>query len=190
MQQGATAPLGMPADVLAYLRHLEKCENAKVEISGDQSAEVKVLMTKMQALGAGMGMMNPYDQSGDDKDVEPADYAKGKILDFRPRWQRLLDYFRSVRPPRECEQLAYDFDRATGEVPGMMGDLSDILNGQLDPAAALKKLEKFQNSSYSEIDRYYGRADEKLGQICQKYNTSKWFNIKTDVGGGSLLSKM
>lgn len=184
-------PKKMPADVLAWLKHLERCEAQKVIISGDQAAEVSVLMSKMSVLGAGMGMMNPYDQSTDEEgDSEPSGYAKGKILDLRPRWEELITYFNSVPPPDECKPLADDFNRAIGEIPGMMGDLGDLLNGaSSDPEAALKLVKKMQNSSYGDVDRYFERCDQKLSAICDKYVTHKWFNVKGDVMAGGMMGK-
>lgn len=189
LKQGAERKQ-MPADVEEWLKHLEKCEQMKVAISGDQMAEAMVLTQKMQALGAGMGLMDPYDQSKDgDEDKDPGTYAKGKVMDFRPRWQELLDFFNSKPPPDECKPLAADYNRALSEVPGMMGDIGDILNNvSNDPAAALQQIQKFKGGSYGEIDRYFQRADVKLTQICQKYEHNKWFNVKADVQGGSPLS--
>jgi len=185
------APAEMPADVYAWLKHLEECERIKVEISGDQSAEVMVYIQKNSALGAGMGLMNPYDQTeGDAQDQDPAQYTKGKILDLRPRWAELVQFYYSVPPPAECMPLAEDFGRGVNEIPGMMGDLGAILNDlSSNPEEALKALQKMQNSSYGNVDRYFARADQKLGQICQKYNRQKWFNIVTDVGSTGILGK-
>lgn len=187
----AEAPPQMPADVYAWLKHLEQCERRKVEISGDQSAEMMVFMQKSSVLGAGMGLMNPYDQSeGGAEDAPPADYTKGKILDLRPRWQELLDFYHSVPPPAECQPLASDFGQAMNEIPGVMGDLGGILNDLANnPEEALKQLNRMKNGSYGNIDRYFARADQKLGAICSKYRTPKWFNIVTDVGTGSMFGK-
>ena len=189
LTQGATRKQ-MPADVEAWLKHLQKCEETKVTISGDQMAEALVLMQKMQALGAGMGLMDPYDQSqGEGGDKSPGDYAKGKVMDFRPRWQGLVDFFNSVPPPEECKPLAADFNRALSEVPGMMGDIGDVLNNvSSDPSKALQEANKLKGGSYGDIDRYFARADQKLSDICAKYDHNKWFNIKADVSGGSPLS--
>jgi hypothetical protein len=189
LQQGAERKQ-MPADVEEWLKHLEKCEQEKVTISGDQMAEAMVLMQKMQALGAGMGLMDPYDQSKDgEEDKDPGSYAKGKVMDFRPRWEQLLAFFNSKVPPEECKPLAADFNRALGEVPGMMGDIGDILNSvSNDPSAALQQMQKFKGGSYGDIDRYFARADQKLSEICKKYDHNKWFNIKADVQGGSPIS--
>ena len=171
------APEKMPQDVFDWLKHLERCEKMKVQISGDQAAELSVYMTKFSALGAVMGMFNPYDQANDEgTDEAPGQYTKGKVLDLRPKWTELIAYFRSMPPPDECRPMAEDFDRALTEIPGMMGDVGDILN-------------KLQNSSYGDIDRYFARTDEKLSQICKKYNTNKWFNVAPDVMAGGMMSK-
>ncbi len=191
MQQNAEAPEKMPQDVLDWLKHLEKCEAKKVSISGDQIAEVTVLMQKISVLGAGMGLMDPYDQSSDEKgDLEPSGYAKGKIMDLRPQWSALYKFYRSYPPPAECIPIANDFDKAMSEIPGMMGDLGDVLNHvQANPSDALKDMKKLQNTSYGDIDRYFSRCDEKVNQICDKYHMHKWFNIKSDVMAGGVLGK-
>ena len=86
--------------------------------------------------------------------------------------------------------IADDFNQALGEIPGMMGDIGDILNtADSDPTSALQKMRKLQSSSYGDIDRYFLRCDQKVGAICEKYNKHKWFNIKADVAGGGLLGK-
>lgn len=191
LEKTAEGPPPMPADVEAWLKHLEKCEKAKVEISGDQSAEITVFMQKNSVLGAGMGLMNPYDQSGDGTDdKDPGTYTKGKILDLRPLWQELITYFNSVPPPEECKPLADDFNQAISEIPGMMGDLGEVLNEvSTNPEKALQTVNKMKNGSYDGIDRYFARADQKLGAICAKYARNKWFNIQTDVGAGGMFSK-
>jgi len=194
LQKTATAPPApaeMPIDVYNWLKHLEECERRKIEISGDQAAEVTVFIQKNSVLGAGMGLMNPYDQSeSGDGDKPPAEYTKGKILDLRPRWDDLIQFFYSYPPPAECQPLANDFGQAVNEIPGMMSDLGAILNDLSgNPDKALQSLTKMQNASYDGVDRYFARADEKLSQICTKYNQHKWFNIASDVGSSGILGK-
>ena len=181
----------MPADVEAWLKHLQETERRKVELSGNQTAELTVFMQKSSVLGAGMGLMDPYDQSeGANGDKEPSSYTKGKILDLRPQWDELITFFNSVPPPQECRPLADDYSRALDEIPGMMGDLGEMLNGVAnDPQKALEQAKKMQNGSYSGIDRYFARTDQKLGEICSKYQKAKWFNIASDVAAGGMLSK-
>ncbi|CAN5498286.1 hypothetical protein BH11ARM2_BH11ARM2_30880 [soil metagenome] len=192
LQKTAQAPAEMPDDVLAYLKHIEECERRKADIAGDQLADATVLLQQNQALGAGMGLMNPYDQSeGNGDDKPPSDYTKGKMLDFRPRWNELYDFFASVPPPAECQQLADDYGKAMSEIPGMMGDLADVMNDVTgNPSAALKSMEKLKGKSTGVIDRYFARSDQQVGNLCSKYNKPKWFNVTTDVGSGGIMGKM
>jgi len=194
MEQPAQKPPDnkMPDDVYNWLKHLEKCEAMKVELAGDQAAETQLWMQKFQVLGGAMGMLDPYDQAAtDDKDDKaPGTYASGKIQDMRPKWTQLVDYFHTVPPPTECQPIADDFDRALREIPGMMGDLSDVLNSaDSDPQGAMKLVKKMQNGSYGDIDRYFDRCDQKLSAICFKYKVNKWFNVKGDVVAGGMMGK-
>ncbi|MGV3618094.1 MAG: hypothetical protein ACO1SV_22440 [Fimbriimonas sp.] len=185
-------PLTMPPDVLDWLKHLERCEAMKIEISGDQEGEMQLFLTKLSVLGADIGLQDPFDQSQDHEgDTSPDQYSKGKVLDLRPRWEELITFFNSKRPPAECKPLADDFNQALSEIPGMAGDVADILNGvATNPQDALEKARKMQNKSFSAIDRPLMMADQKLGQICAKYNTNKWFNIKSGSGSGNILGRI
>lgn len=191
LEKGGQGREPMPKDVFDWLKHLEECERRKTVIAGDQTAEMSLWMQKNSVLGAGMGMMDPYDQATNDEGKDPATYTKGKILDLRPAWADLVRYFRSYPPPAECRPIANDFDGAMTEIPGMMGDLGDILNGAMTgPDDAMKKLKKLQNTSYGDVDRYFARCDQKLTAICAKYGVNKWFNVKQDVMSGGIMGQM
>lgn len=189
LERGAEKPpeLKMPDDVYAWLKHLEKCEAQKIELTGQQIAELNTMKDKMSILGPAMGLMDPYDQSKDNAgDQDPGSFAQGKIKDLRPDWEKLVAFFRSVPPPEECRPLANDFDRALGEIPGQASDIADLMNlVSSDPQAALAKAEKMKGASF-DIDRSFNLADEKLTRICEKYKVNKWFNIKADVSTGAL----
>lgn len=176
----------MPDDIRKWLEHLERIEKRKNDLSMKQLAQLTVLMQQMKVLGAGMDMLN---DNGEGDSPQPTDTAKAKFDDMRPEWNRLIADFNSYPPPAECKPIADDFYRAVSEVPGMNSDLAEILTGAAqDPASALEKVYKIQNTSVNVIDKFFGEADERIGRICRKYETRKWFEIKTDVGGG-LMSK-
>ena len=194
LQKTATAPPApaeMPNDVYNWLKHLEECERRKNEIHGDQLAEMQVFIQKSSALGSGMGLMNPYDQSEEGaEDKSPDEYTKGKMLNLRPRWDELIQFYYAYPPPAECQPLASDFGQALNEIPGMTSDIGAILNDVAsNPDKALQSAMKMEKSSYGSIDRYFARADEKLSQICNKYNRHKWFNIASDTGSSGILGK-
>ena len=180
----------MPKDVEDWLKHLEKCEHQKEEISLKQEADLKIFQAKLGVLGAGVDevdLMGKTDEDGQ----SPQKVTEGKFRDMKPEWEKLISFFNSYPPPEECKSLASDYNLGLNGIPDMTGDISDILNGLTDGKDvhdALDKVSKMKNQSYK-IDRYFGQADLRLNDICQKYEKHKWFNIKTDISGGGLFGK-
>ncbi|MFZ4506926.1 MAG: hypothetical protein ACOYON_04425 [Fimbriimonas sp.] len=176
----------MPPEVRAWLEHLEKTEKQKIEISIQQIADMAAFMPMLQTLGSGIGQLDPYDQSTGEEGKSPDAVTHGKFRDLKPQWEQLIVFFQSVPPPDDdCRLIAEDYSRALSEIPGMTSDIGDVLNDvQSDPGGALAKVSKMKQQSYGGIDRYFEQSDVRLGEICRKYNERKWFNIRTDVGGG------
>ena len=182
-------PTVMPDDVRRWLEHLEKIEKRKNDLSMKQLSQMTVLMQKMKVLGAGgMGMLGGDGEENTGGDPEPSRNAQSAFDDLRPDWNKLIADFQGYPPPSECRPIADDYYRAISEIPGMNADLASILSTVAsDPenaASALEKVMKIQNTSTNVIDKYLGSTDTRVGDICRKYETRKWFDIKTDVGGG------
>jgi len=177
---------GMPDDVRRYLHHVERIEKAKNELESRMIAELQIFKTKLGTFEGAEGLLNhDQDLGGDGKRVDQETHDT--FGDVKGRWEKIVTDFKSVDPPPQCVQLRDNYYRALSEVPGLAGDVADIMNlVQTDPASALQKAQGMQNKSSEFIDKYFGKADDDLGQICSIYNTSKWFDIKKDVGGGSL----
>lgn len=178
LQKIAEAPPEMPADVLAWLKHLERIEHAKKDLIVKQVADMRVFEQMIGALGAGIGEVDPYDQSGSNDSKNPADVTKGKFEDLKPQWEALLTDYESLPPPEECRSIANDYHRALSEVPGMVGDINTVLNQVgSDPSSALGKIHDLQRRSYDSVDKPFAESDAKVQGICDKYRMTKWFNI-------------
>lgn len=183
-------PLTMPKDVEDWLKHLERIERKKCELTLQQIANLKVFQQELSVLGPGIGSMDPYDQTIDGGQ-DPQHVVKGKFADLRPQWNDLIKEFNSVPPPEECKPLADDYFHALNEIPAETADIMDVLNQVTgNPQQALVSAEKLKNRSFAEIDKPFQQADQRLQAICDKYGKSKWFNIKTDVAGTDQLGKM
>lgn len=185
---GVTAQqVAMPDDVRKWLEHLERIEKRKNDLSMKQLSQMAVLMQQMKVLGGGMGLLNE-DEGGSGGDTGPSETAKTSFDALRPEWNQLIADFRSYPPPAECRPIADDYYRAVSEIPGMNSDLADILSSIAgnpeNAASALERVMKIQNTSANVIDKNLGSTDSRVGDICRKYETRKWFDIKTDVGGG------
>ena len=170
----------MPDDVRRWLEHLERIEKRKNELSLRQLTQMAVLAQQMKVLGGAMSLLN-----GDDEDAAPSDTAKQHFDELRPEWNQLISDFRSLPPPAECRPIADEFNRAVSEIPGINADLAAILSGAAaDPATSLESVMKLQNTSANVIDKNLASSDARIADLCRKYDTRKWFDIKTDVGGG------
>jgi len=184
MQQTAER-IKMPDDIRKWLEHLERIEKRKNDLAMQQVANMMVLMQKMKVLGGDLGALTDPDSEA----TSPTDTAQSEFKDLTPEWNKLISDFQAYPPPAECKPIADDYNHALNEIPGMMADITDLLKtAASDPQNALTKAYKLQNTSSNGIDKYLGRTDDGVGDICRKYETSKWFSIKTDVGGG-LMSK-
>ena len=182
---GATAtPISMPAEIRRWLEHLEKIEKRKNDLSMRQLSQMAVLMKQMQLTGPAMGILKEL-EGEEGGDLGPSSTAKESFDSLRPEWNQLIVDFRALAPPDECRPIADDYFRAISEIPGMNSDLASVLAGvEADPAKALESAMRLQNTSANVIDKNLGSADSRVGDICRKYETRKWFEIKTDVGGG------
>ncbi len=191
LQQGAQLPPGMPADILAYLKHVEKCESMKGEVARQQLAQLAILQTKAGTFGAGMGMEDMINQIDDKNDKDPRDYIKEEAKHIPVDWNALSRYFRSVRPPRECEKLALNFEHATGELSGVYTDIIETVNASFsntsNPQEAIAKLQGIKSNHRTDIDDQYLAADKEVAVICNRYNVRKWFSIAPDVNLGGVL---
>lgn len=197
--QGEQAPAAMPKtaeravmpdDVRAWLLHLEQIEARKVELSLRQTADMIKFQQMISVLGAGIGAMNPFDMS-EGEETPPDQVTQSKFTDLKPEWEQLIADFQSFPPPQECQPLANDYFRAISEIPGMTSDIIDILNNvTADPSGALQRISTLQGKSYNDIGKYFIQSDQRLGDICSKYNERKWFNIKSDVVGVGTLGKL
>lgn len=185
-------PPEMPQEVKDWLNHLRRIEERKNRLNATQVANLKVFMAKFEALGPAAGLLN---DSGTDEDLtNPELPVKEKIEDSQAPWRQLIRDFQAVEPPEECKDLADEYYAGLNEVPAAMNDLNDIVksisgpDGATTDAAekALQKLYSVQNTSFGTIDEHFAASDEMLSQICEKYSVRKWFNIATDLGGGSL----
>lgn len=181
----------MPADVRAWLEHLERTEKRRIELTQDQLGG---LMVRMVALKMGGAIEVLKGLTSDDPDAPitpPHEDFKAEIAKIRSTWNELNDGFNSVPPPEECVPIQRSYDQALRETGAMMQDVLAIVNDSTDkPDEAVAKLIKMQGGSTSRIDEPARRTDRQVADICDKYETRKWFDITGDVGGGGMLQKL
>jgi hypothetical protein len=186
----------MPKDIYDWLDHLRQTEDMKNELSGKQQSQLMVEFTKLNGLGGAYGMLDKQGNLDTDQLNSPTQTFADKIGDLRAPWRDVIKYFESMPPPAECQDLAQTYDHALDEVSGQMGDLADIITSPGDTTTMVDKLTKMQGASTGTIDKYLTVSDDEVAQICNKYNTKKWFKItngpampmSSGLGGGTIPS--
>lgn len=198
----AQAPAQMPPDVHDWLEHLRRIEERKNKLNATELAQLQVFSAKFQALGPAAGLLSG---SGDDEDnTNPEVPVKSQITDLAAPWKDLIKDYQAVPPPPECQRLADEYFSGLNEIPGMMSDVQGVIDSVSQMASgnaptdsnspspdqteksALDKAYSMQGTSGASIDSHFSTSDQMLGQICDQYNTPKWFSITPDVGGGML----
>lgn len=185
-----TAPVDtpMPADIRAWLEHLQRIEARRVDITADQIGDMLVFMTGLQSskiTDAISGIL------GED-DIIPtgptaSDRLTNKAEDTRAAWRLLVDEFRSMPPPPECVPIAASYDQTLGETSAMMVEIIAAVESAGDnPQAAIAALTRMQGTSSNRIDSLARDADRQVAEVCDRYRTRKWFSIASDVGGGAM----
>jgi hypothetical protein len=189
-----TGLVTMPQDVHDWLDHLRQTEDMKNKLESQQNSQLMIEFSKLNNLGGVYGMVDKNGTLDPDSLNSPSDSIGTTVKDMKAPWADVILFFESVPPPAECQNLAHTYDQALDEVRGAMGDIGDILDtSSTDPNGMVQKLTKLQGQSSDTIDRSFKQSDQMVSEICDKYNTRKWFVIKTDVGtpmsasGGGLL---
>jgi hypothetical protein len=182
------ARLEMPADVRAWLEHLERIERQRVAISQRQLGAMMVELATAQGAGAAealRALANPDPDAPES--APPAERFGGRIETLKAEWRLLVEEFNSLPPPRECAPVRNDYDQALRETGAMMLDVLDAIEmASTDPAGAVQKLTAMKGTSARRIDAAAESADRGVSEICERYGVRKWFTITGDVGGGLL----
>lgn len=186
LQRNQDDPIRMPDDVRAWLEHLERIERAKQELQRDQMDDLMISMRSIEQLVLGAateGLMDP----------DAPDNPTAGVNDFLPvekmtaDWKELRRRFNQDGPPcpEECKPLKDEYDGALAQVPGVLNDIGSITGNLFDPEkkSKIKDLREIQQNHREYIDKPLTKSDRMVGQICDKYETKKWFDIKVDSGG-------
>jgi hypothetical protein len=182
----------MPEDVRAWLEHLRRIEEKRIELAQSQIMGLLVGMEEIK--GAELGDALSDILGGDPTEGEQTEAPSvGKARDIanevRPKWKELAAEFEAKAPPEECQSIAGEYDQALRETGATVSDIIDVINNEAgEPQSAIEKLRGIMTSHKKMIDEPAKRTDDGVARICDKYGVRKWFEIKGDVGGGGLFA--
>lgn len=182
----------MPQDVYEWLLHLERVELKKERLMSGQESRSRRMPDTFPKRGrtteedeeSGMGDI----MSGMSVDGDFLAGIQARIRDLSSEWKVLVREFGAYPPPAECRPMAQQYDQALREIGAQIEDVASLLDSAMsDPFGAIGKLETFKGGSESAIDDPLDQVDASVASICRKYDTPKWFKVKSHRGGASML---
>lgn len=180
----------MPDDVRRWLEHLERIEKRRVSMSETHLAQAMGMMVALQAGGSieSLQSLLQGEVEGAPPTPSPVETTTRDIDAMRVEWNALTDDFNSVSPPQECLPIRNAYDQVVRETGAMIMDILDTVGqAEQDRTSALAKLMGMQGRSESRIGEPASKTDRLIQEVCDKYDTRKWFSVTRDVGGGGLL---
>jgi hypothetical protein len=176
----------MPQEILDWLKHLEATEKRRVDLTMNEQATLLSQLTMLNGVGSTEGFVQGLLRDGEDFDQQsPAREIQGQGEEHKKEWLGLHTFFDSKQPPAECVPIRNVYTQCLGETQAMYTEVSEILQSVGDdPKGAVAKLMKMQGKSTDRIDVPGRQTDKLVQEICDKYDTSKWFEVKADIGGG------
>lgn len=197
MQEAQPAPITpqeakrMPQDILDWLKHLEETERRRRGLSNNQMGSLAVQMAYL-SLGAGkdaiQGLLNGDPDALENK--EPMQDLSADAAKKRQEWSDLNAYFKSYPPPQSCVPIYNSYSTVLQETGAMMLEVLDALTtAQENPEGAIAALNAMKGDSSGRIDVPAKETDRGVQQICDEYETRKWFGISSDFGTG-LMGQM
>lgn len=193
-----SGPISMPADVRAWLEHLERIEKKKNDLHVDQSDTAKMAAKMLEGAG---GITSIEDVNTlTDPDAAMPD-MRGDVTamfeELKQPWVALrAEFQRGPRVPAECAGLAATYSAALANIPSTIDQLTGIVSGFNPQDSNAQSLAERARSAArgvgrnhkGSVDGSFSQADELLETICEKYNTRKWFDIHSGrLGGGGFV---
>ncbi len=196
--QGASPTLGankrtMPADLYNWLEHLRRCEQKKLALTGTQTQQLRELQSE---LGGASGLTSAEDvQKMSDPDYNSfptLDKATAMLNQLQPDWVALKKQFDSVPPPDECKPIAEAYDSGLQNIVDVFDSIEKLVGGVnlTDQGNIRKSADDVKDVGLHHrrgIDGEFQQTDDLVQQICDKYDTKKWFKIDAHGGTAGLL---
>ncbi|MCW5936972.1 MAG: hypothetical protein KIT11_06680 [Fimbriimonadaceae bacterium] len=186
LQASQEVPPEMPQAILDWLKHLERIEKKRKDMSTEQMAGLLTNLAMLSGVGGTPGVMDGLlNNDPDALDKSPAEDIAQQAGVKRAEWNTLIDDFDSLPPPPECVPIRNAYAQALGETKTMVVEVLDAISqAGSDPDQAVKSLMKMRGTSSNRVDVSGRQTDDLVQEICDKYRKRKWFSIAGDIGGG------
>jgi hypothetical protein len=185
----AEAPKPPPKHVVDWLEHLRRTEERRQRLERNVAPVMSMLVQATVARAAAMGgiAQGDFDKAEADYEREREKLRQGYQQRQR-EWAELLQYFKSVPPPPECQTLA---DTYFAGLSQYVTTITQIEKSLIEND--IGSLTSMLGSVQSDLDAQFARADEELTRVCEQYGIRKPFAIGArgtellrSLGGGGL----
>jgi hypothetical protein len=181
------APKPPPKHVVDWLEHLRRTEERRRRLESNIAPVMSMLVQATLARAAALGGVAQGDLEKAEADYEREREKLRQSYQQRQReWAQLLEYFRSVPPPPECQTLA---DAYYAGLSAYITKISQIEKSLIENDVG--GLTGMLGSAQSELDALFARADEELTRVCEQCGIRKYFAISAQglellraLGGG------
>jgi len=175
----------MPDDIRNWLEHLHQTEIARVKVTNGGIVDSMVEKEKLSVNGGADAIKDALNGIDDPSSElhSPTESLAKMLKKMHDDFADLQKQFDSMPAPEECIPIQSAYDQALAETASELGDLADSL-----AAGDINKLQGMKGESTEGIDVAGAKTDRLVGEICEKYNTKKWFDINKDIGPGGALA--
>jgi len=182
----AESPKPPPKHVVDWLEHLRKTEERRRHLERAYAPAFSMLF---QALAMRAAPMKSAAEDDLDRAEEELERQREKLRQgYQQRqreWAELIQYFKSVLPPPECQTLADSYFAALSEYVNIILQIErSFIENDLGVISLV-------GSVQSELNVRFARADEELTRVCEQYGIRKYFSIAAQgielipgLGGG------
>lgn len=189
----ATSRITMPDNIHDWLEHLEKCEMRKRALGKKQEEAARDTISALNPTG-GMTVDDVKAWADPDATTLPViEKASSIMREMEGPWRDLKAFFDSVPPPPECQSIADAFDQGLQDIPDQMQELDKIISGVTNPDTqeqgekARDDAREISREHRKKIDEPFSVTDRRVQQVCDKYQTRKWFSIDAHGGNSGIL---
>lgn len=178
----------MPPHILDWLKHLERCEKRKVDLTRKELASAGALVQ----FGS-IGNIKPGDFNDPEGalDKMPGQSELKATEEFSPGWDELIEFFDSKPAPNECIAARNAYDQHLSEIKWHVDQIRTVfssLGGDMENVSKMQEkieeLMKMSETHKGAVDVAGNDTDRQVQLICDKYGVRKWFKIEGNVGGG------
>lgn len=166
-----------PADIMDYLKHLQRVELQRQAMQRDLTPALNAFVNAM-AMRATLDEQEFQQRMGTVQQA-PQDYSQ--------RWAQLSQFFESKQPPPACQPLHESYRKMLSSTVAYMTKVYLALEqAQSDPNAALQVLSQMQGTASTDVDTQILQANLELQQLLDRYDLRRYFPGFTISGDGGL----